>query len=248
MKTISESEMQSNLFAQNGHLTLPTIYLATEIDAIGHCIDSFSENQSDEGRSKDLHAIRRVLKEIPALTALLFTARLKSVIDTFAACNSFLTKSIYFDKPPGSNWFVAWHQDISISVTARHDTPGYAQWTHKQGVVGVVPPLDILQNTLTVRIHLDDTDANNGALRVVQGSHLEGIVRKEAQPWEAEREIVCAVPAGGVMLMRPLMMHASRRAVAGARRRVIHLEFCNLELADGLAWAERSPLGELRQG
>ena len=245
MKTNSESELQSNLFSQNGHLTLPAIYSPLEIDAIVQCIDSFSVNESDEARSKDLHAIRCVLKEIPELNVLVFTAKLKSVIDTFAARNSFLTKSIYFDKPPGSNWFVAWHQDISISVAARHDTPGYAHWTHKQGIVGVVPPIDILQNTLTVRIHLDDTDANTGALRVVEGSHLEGIVRKEAQPWEAEREIVCAVPAGGVMLMRPLTLHASRRAAAGARRRVIHLEFCNLELADGLLWAERNPLGDL---
>lgn len=104
----------------------------------------------------------------------------------------------------------------------------------------MVPPLEILQSTLTLRIHLDDTDATNGALRVVEGSHLEGIVRKEVQPWAAAREVTCDVPAGGVMLMRPLTIHASRRAQAGSRRRVVHLEFCNLELADGLAWAESS--------
>jgi Phytanoyl-CoA dioxygenase (PhyH) len=222
-----------------GFLCLPAIFSSAEIDAIGACIDAFAQAQPATEKSTELHAIRRVLEEIPALKPLIFTPNLLDIIHAFAPANSFLTKSIYFDKPPGSNWFVAWHQDISITVAARKDAPGYSQWTQKQGVVGVVPPRDILQNTLTLRIHLDDTDATNGALRVVAGSHAEGIIRKEAQPWDSAREHTCDVPAGGVMLMRPLTMHASRRATAGARRRVIHLEFCNLELADGLVWGER---------
>ncbi len=235
---IEKSElMNTNDFPVKGHCTLPAIFSSLEIAAITSCMDAHASTQPTS--STELHAIRRVLEEIPALSPLIFTPNLLEVIAAFAEPQSFLTKSIYFDKPPGSNWFVAWHQDISISVAARHDSPGYSQWTHKQGIVGVVPPLDILQNTLTLRIHLDDTDASNGALRVVEGSHLEGIIRKEAQPWAAAREVTCAVPAGGVMLMRPLTLHASRRAQTGGRRRVIHLEFCNLELATNLNWAER---------
>jgi hypothetical protein len=228
--------MKTGSFLTAGHCTVPAIFSSLEIAAITACIDAYTATQPTS--STELYAIRRVLEEIPGLSPLLFTPQLLEVIDAFAEPQSFLTKSIYFDKPSGSNWFVAWHQDISISVAERHATAGYSQWTHKQGIVGVVPPLEILHNTLTLRIHLDDTDAGNGALRVVEGSHLEGIVRKEVQPWAAAREVTCAVPAGGVMCMRPLTLHASRRALAGGRRRVIHLEFCNQELANGLVWAE----------
>jgi Phytanoyl-CoA dioxygenase (PhyH) len=234
MPTESISTMQNA-----GFLCLPAIFAPAAIRMIGDCIDAFAQAQPATEKSTELHAIRRVLEEIPALKPLLFTPNLLEIIQIFAPANSFLTKSIYFDKPPGSNWFVAWHQDISITVAARNDTPGYSQWTQKQGIVGVVPPPDILQNTLTLRIHLDDTDGSNGALRVVAGSHHAGIIRKEAQPWDPAREHTCDVPAGGVMLMRPLTMHASRRANAGARRRVIHLEFCNQELENGLQWGEK---------
>jgi hypothetical protein len=229
-------------FAQNGHLSIPEIFAADEIAMITDCIDHHVAQQQQGAISTELHAIRRLLVEVPSLVPLIFTPRLLEIVAQYAAPDSFLTKSLYFDKPASSNWFVAWHQDISISVAARHDTMGYAQWTHKQGITGVVPPPAILENTLTLRIHLDDTDGTNGALYVVEGSHLEGIVRKDVQPWVAAREHLCVVPAGGVMLMRPLTMHASRRATTGARRRVIHLEFCNHELADGLHWAERMPL------
>jgi ectoine hydroxylase-related dioxygenase (phytanoyl-CoA dioxygenase family) len=43
---------------------------------------------------------------------------------------------------------------------------------------------------VTVRIHLDDTDENNGALRVVPKSHLKGIYRPETIDWTIETKSV----------------------------------------------------------
>lgn len=88
----------------------------------------------------------------------------------------------------------------------------------------------ILEQIFTVRIHLDDTNEKNGALRVIPGSHKKGIYRPEKINWDEETEVSCPIMAGGIMIMKPLLLHASSRTLNKDRRRVIHLEFCNSEL------------------
>ena len=63
--------------------------------------------------------------------------------------------------------------------------------------------------------------------------------RPETIDWTTEREHICNVQAGGVMLMSPLLLHASNRTTNNRKRRVIHLEFSNAELPDELNWSER---------
>ncbi|WP_343667434.1 phytanoyl-CoA dioxygenase family protein [Chitinophaga sp.] len=161
------------------------------------------------------------------------------MIDTLFGKDYHVVKSIYFDKPGGSNWFVSYHQDLTISVKEKAVVEGYAPWTVKQEQYAVQPPLSILENNFTIRIHLDDTDENNGALRVVPGSHLKGIYRPETIDWEKEVEETCAVQKGGLMIMRPLLLHASSRTTNQHPRRVIHIEFSSLELPLPLHWSER---------
>lgn len=48
--------------------------------------------------------------------------------------------------------------------------------------------------------------------------------------------IACAVRRGGVVLMRPLLLHASRTASAPGRRRVVHIEYAAGQLPGGLEW------------
>jgi len=76
---------------------------------------------------------------------------------------------------------VAWHQDLTFSVDKKLDLPGYGPWTIKQDQYSVQPPLDLLENIFTIRIHLDDTDEKNGALRVIPGLHLKGVHRYSAK-------------------------------------------------------------------
>ncbi len=151
----------------------------------------------------------------------------------------FLVKSIYFDKPPASNWFVSYHQDLSIAVNKKEPVSGFTNWTIKKHQFGVQPPLNILENLFTIRIHLDKTDENNGALKVIPKSHTKGIYRPETIDWNIEKEVICDVPKGGLMAMKPLLLHSSSRTTNHQRRRVIHLEFYNKELANNLNWAEK---------
>jgi ectoine hydroxylase-related dioxygenase (phytanoyl-CoA dioxygenase family) len=184
-----------------------------------------------------LFAIRQFLKELPQVVPLIFNSNLKTLIHALFDSNYFVVKSIYFDKPELSNWFVSWHQDLTIVVDKKADILGYGPWTVKQNQFGVQPPLDILKNNFTIRIHLDDTDQDNGALKVIPGSHKKGVYRPET--WAAETETTCNVNAGGVMVMRPLLLHASNRTTNNKKRRVVHIEFSKTELAEGLGWGEK---------
>jgi ectoine hydroxylase-related dioxygenase (phytanoyl-CoA dioxygenase family) len=157
---------------------------------------------------------------------------------------AFAVRATLFDKTAACNWPVAWHQDVTIPVRERRCVAGFEAWTSKGGAPHVRPPARVLASMLAVRIHLDGSNAANGPLRVVPGSHRHGIlgagdVRCLAR-WQATAE--CHVPAGGALLMRPLLVHASSRARAPSHRRVIHLEFAAEDLPGGLAWPEQGAL------
>jgi ectoine hydroxylase-related dioxygenase (phytanoyl-CoA dioxygenase family) len=93
---------------------------------------------------------------------------------------------------------------------------------------------------LTLRVHLDDSDAARGPLRVVPGSHAEGRLDAEAtRRWLRRAEPrACLVPRGGVLAMRPLLLHASSPADTPGRRRVVHLEYAADPLPGGVEWFE----------
>lgn len=221
-----------------GFILIEGIFCAEEISLITAAIDGADKHSPMFRKSNDLFAIRQFLKEIPEIRSLIFNSNLNFVITEFFGPGFFVIKSIYFDKPEESNWFVSYHQDLTISVDKKMEVPGYTCWTVKQNQFFVQPPLEILENIFTIRIHLDDTDENNGALKVIPGSHKKGIYRPETIDWSMEKEEFCKVKKGGIMIMRPLLLHSSNRTTNNNRRRVIHLEFSNRKLAEGLEWRE----------
>lgn len=149
------------------------------------------------------------------------------------------TKLTVFDKTPHANWKVPWHQDLTIAVGARAHVAGFGPWSVKDGVVHVQPPVEVLQQILAIRLHLDDTPTSNGALRVLAGTHRLGrIAESQSAALRRDRpEVVCPVNAGGAMLMSPLLLHASSAAAAPSRRRVLHFEYSRAALPGILAWA-----------
>jgi ectoine hydroxylase-related dioxygenase (phytanoyl-CoA dioxygenase family) len=108
----------------------------------------------------------------------------------------------------------------------------------KDGIPHVQPPVNVLEEMLTIRLHLDDADETNGALRVTPGSHQFGrLTQARVQELCAERsENLCAISAGGALLMRPLLLHASSRSTSARPRRVVHIEYAARDLPNGLEW------------
>ncbi len=149
-------------------------------------------------------------------------------------------RAIYFDKTSVTNWAVSWHQDLLLAVRARVDVSGFGPWSVKEGTTHVQPPVELLEKMLTLRLHLDAADESNGALRVLPGSQRLGLLSSEqidARAREADG-VLCEVPAGGAMLMRPLLLHSSGRCTSEAHRRVIHIEYAGFELPDVLEWSD----------
>jgi len=192
-------------------------------------------------KGNDLFAIRQFFKEIPASVDKVFTVRLNNLISELFGNEYFVVKAIYFDKPGASNWFVSYHQDLTISVDKKLDLDGFGPWTTKQDQFAVQPPLNILKDNFTIRIHLDNTNEENGALKVIPGSHLKGIYRPETIDWPVENETTCSVKKGGIMIMKPLLLHSSGRTTNKNKRRVLHIEFSRSSLPGNLNWAERIP-------
>ena len=93
---------------------------------------------------------------------------------------------------------------------------------------------------LAIRLHLDESNEDDGPLRVVPGSHKAGrLAAEEVVAWRERPSVICTVPNGGAILMRPLLVHASSSCSKPEARRVIHLEFAAFDLPGGLEWRDR---------
>jgi len=177
---------------------------------------------------------------LPAVSTLACSARLLNLVRRHLPSEPFPVRGIYFDKSPRANWLVSWHQDLTLALCARAEHPGFGPWSVKDGVPHVQPPVELLELMLTIRIHLDDADESNGALRVLPGSHRLGRVSaRRIQALRSERsDVLCAADAGDALLMRPLLLHASSRSRSQRHRRVLHIEYAAFSLPNELHWHE----------
>jgi ectoine hydroxylase-related dioxygenase (phytanoyl-CoA dioxygenase family) len=223
-----------------GYAVVEKIFSTTEVSHLIQIIENATQNSPNFRQSNDLFAVRTLLSEIPELQETLWNENLKTIIKNLFGEKYFNVKAIYFDKPPQSNWIVAWHQDLTISVYDKIEMEGFINWSVKQGQQSVQPPREILENIYTIRIHLDDCDETNGALRVIPKSHQKGVISmKDFQLEDYPEPVTCPVQKGGVMLMKPLILHASNKSTSERNRRVIHLEFSDIDLPNGIDWREK---------
>jgi ectoine hydroxylase-related dioxygenase (phytanoyl-CoA dioxygenase family) len=234
------NQKHKNELLENGFTVIEKVYSIEEIEKLLTIIDQADKTNETFRKSADVFAIRQFLKEVPQTIDFILNENLKNVIGQVFGNDYFVVKSIYFDKPETSNWFVSYHQDLTISVDKKVELENFGPWSVKQNQFAVQPPLPILENIYTIRIHLDDTNECNGALRVIPKSHLKKIYRPDTIDWTSETEITCNVDQGGIMIMKPLLLHSSSRTTNNKKRRVIHIEFSNQQLPNELNWAEKS--------
>lgn len=181
---------------------------------------------------------KRGLLAEPAVAAWAHSEKLKALVRPFLSGEPVPVRAIFFDKTADKNWLVPWHQDLNIAVAEKHETPGWGPWSLKDGLPHVRPPAASLAEMLTVRLHLDDCDADNGALLVLPGTHAHGILSdvEIADAKAAHPPVMCSMPAGDALLMRPLLLHASGKSVSERRRRILHIEYAGFRLPEVLAW------------
>jgi hypothetical protein len=194
--------------------------------------------QQVKSEKRRIGGLRNLLRTNGRVATFSKSPLITGLMQRVAGCGVFPVRAIFFDKNPGANWLVPWHQDLAIAVAKQIETPGFTGWSAKDGIVHVHPPVEILAGMIALRLHLDDCTAKNGALRLMAGSHRSGkIPAGEISRWTSVKtETVCEVAKGGALLLRPLLLHASSPAESPCHRRVLHIEFATQKLPNRLEW------------
>lgn len=189
------------------------------------------------------YGIRQIDCQVPAIYRLAYSSLIIKCLELYTDCQPKLVKAIYFNKTLENNWFVGWHQDKTIGVREKIETPGFINWTVKQSIPHVQPTLDVMQKIVTLRLHLDRAGKSNGALQLIPRSHHRILNSQEIEHFKAISEPkICEVEAGDALIMSPLVLHSSPKSQISRNNRsnnraVIHLEYSTANLPNNLHWA-----------
>src|ERR1700735_2606829 len=151
-----------------GFAIIPDVLTRNDVAAI---LRNLNEESGHRSRAGLRHALA-----LPVVAALAWDPRLLTLAREISGKNAFPYHATLFDKSSDANWLVAWHQDTALPLRERRDTPGWGPWSLKDGVVYAHAPASVLRQILALRIHLDDSNADNGPLRVLPGTHTEGVL------------------------------------------------------------------------
>jgi ectoine hydroxylase-related dioxygenase (phytanoyl-CoA dioxygenase family) len=215
-----------DVIEENGFGVQPALFSPEFVDRLCRDIESLT---IPRGRAGVRHALR--LDPVAALAGHPLLARLACEV---LGSESFPFRATLFDKSPASNWLVVWHQDTVLPLRERIEVPGWGPWSVKESINYAHAPAGVLSQVLALRLHLDDSGADNGPLRVLPRSHLQGVLSDESIHDLGVRitPVDCIAAKGGVVAMRPLLVHASSKSRAETPRRVLHIEYA---AADSIA-------------
>ncbi len=166
--------------------------------------------------------------------------RLTSLAAGFVGSDPVPFSATLFEKNEQANWLITWHQDTALPMAEPFEAEGWGPWSKKAGLHFSHAPDWVLSRVIALRLHLDDSTTANGPLRVLPGTHTDGVLT-DAQVFalaDSVAAVECLVDRGGVIAMRPLLIHASSKSVSDQPRRVLHILYApSLELARGMRLA-----------
>src|SRR5262249_4413035 len=125
----------------------------------------------DRTRAGARHLMRHA--EVAAVAA---DARLLKLASSVLGSPAIPFRATLFDKSPGANWLVVWHQDTALPLARRRAVAGWGPCSTKVGVIYAHAPASALKRVVALRIHLDDSTSRNGPLRVIPGSYRNGVL------------------------------------------------------------------------
>ena len=202
-----------------GFAVVGGVFDAAELDGISNDLGRASLQRSRAGA--------RHLLNVPAIAALARDARLTELAADVLGCDPVVFGATLFDKSSEANWLVVWHQDTALPLIERRATAGWGPWSTKGGITYAHAPASALSQVVALRVHLDASTEDNGPLRVLPGTHNLGVLTDQQIHSAAERiePVTCTVARAGVLIMRPLLVHASSKVSSAAPRRVLHFEY-----------------------
>lgn len=194
-------------------------------------------SNAEIGRSR---AGARHLLAVPQVARLARAPSLLALARQELGKEPFPFRATLFEKSGKANWLAVWHQDTALPLARRFDASGWGPWSEKAAIIYAHAPAWALSRVVALRIHLDPSTDENGPLRVVPGSQVLGVLTDDEISGVVKGRgfIECLVPKGGVLVMRPLLIHSSSKARIEAPRRVLHIEYADsLSLGPGIELA-----------
>src|SRR5260221_6509821 len=161
---------------RDGYRIVPDAIPPAQVTELIAAVSEDVHTDAIRRRNSRTYAMRDLLQIVPAVRELANSTQMRSLVDPILGPNVRPVRGLLFDKTPDANWKVAWHQDLSIAVKAKKESPGYGPWSVKAGIPHVQPPVAVLRSMLTLRLHLDDCGEENGPLQVLPGSHADGVL------------------------------------------------------------------------
>ena len=224
---------------EKGFAIVPDILTTARRDELLQFCQSYLRPQAGIRRSRS-GGIRHLFDAIPEAHEIACSGPVAALVTDILGPNAFPVRGILLDKSASVNWAVPWHQDLCIAVRERAEVHGDGPCSVKQSVPHAEAPESLLSGMLTVRIQLDQCEPDDGELQVMPGSHRHG----RLTDWQIDQLIArhgdsatkCHVAAGGAVVMRPLLVHASGAARTAAHRRIMHIEFAAVDLPAPLVW------------
>ena len=202
------------------------------------CLE-FLKALSASSSARSRAGIRHLLSS-PAIALLANDERLLRIASAAMGQEPVPFRATLFDKSGDANWSVVWHQDTALPLRTKFDAPGWGPWSSKSGVLYAHAPTAALKRVIALRVHLDDSGLVNGPLRVLPGTQMHGVLSDDRveQVARTTAPVDCVVRRGGVLAMRPLLIHSSPRIEAALPRRVLHIEYSEtLTLGPGIELA-----------
>jgi len=218
----------SKTIEEHGFAIIPN---AVSLEAISDLRAELSNNSVRRGRAGVRHAMK-----LPGVAKIASERKLLEIAREILGGQAVPFRATLFDKSPDANWLVVWHQDTALPLRKKKEMAGWGPWSVKEGVTYAHAPVEALIRVVALRVHLDDSESANGPLRVLPGSHVLGVMTDEQIQALASKQsaVECVVAQGGVVVMRPLIVHASSKSQNDAPRRVLHIEYgASMEIADG---------------
>jgi len=237
VRSQKSEENGSGCFMADGFQIVPSLISDSECNLLAAELSALFESQQTSAKNK-IGGVRNLLRNSLRVNETATSANLVSCLEGLLGRKVFPVRAIFFDKTAESNWHVPWHQDLTITVVEQIETPGFVAWSVKDGILHVQPPREILEGMITVRLHLDDCHADDGALKIITGSHLNGkLDTSQITEWTSkQKSVACEVSKGDALLIRPLLLHSSSPAKNPSHRRILHIEYAAQELPNGLKW------------
>jgi hypothetical protein len=157
------SEVLWQSFSDRGFVVVPGVLADFEVAAV-------IEQLATAPLSRSRAGARHLLK-VPAVAALARHPRLLELAARALQRKPVPFGATLFDKSSQANWLVVWHQDTALPLRERRDAPGWGPWSTKNDVAYAHAPAEALSGVVALRVHLDDSQPDNGPLRVLPGTH-----------------------------------------------------------------------------